>query len=245
MTNIEALLQDAGERWRASQPPPAPVDIAVFGASTARWRVPAMTTVGAALAIVALLVGGLVMVGQLGRSPGVGAPGPSGETPGPSRIAANASAEGVASPSLPPSDPRCAVTMPTEPFFVPPDRFLPSPPRSHGAEWYGTDALWTTLDQYGEIWRDLPVGPSGWVQKTVWWSADWDPGAEPEPAIVVSGQRLDAPGAFEFTPGTNASAPDINTAMMVGIDIPQPGCWEVTGTYRDVSLTYVVLVSWE
>jgi hypothetical protein len=58
----------------------------------------------------------------------------------------------------------------------------------------------------------------------------------------VTGRRLDAPGTFEFGPGTNASAPDMGTAMMVGIDIPELGCWEVTGTYRGTSLSYVVLV---
>jgi hypothetical protein len=165
--------------------------------------------------------------------------------PGSTLDVASEPAEVVTSPSSSPTDPPCAVTRPTAPFFVPPDRFLPAPPRSHGAEWYGTDALWTSLDRDGEIWRDLPVGPSGWVQKTVWWSADWDPGAEPEPAITVSGRRLDAPGTFAFGPGTNASAPDINTAMMVGIDIPEPGCWQITAEYRDASLTFVALVSWE
>ncbi|GIU91454.1 MAG: hypothetical protein KatS3mg011_0360 [Acidimicrobiia bacterium] len=29
---------------------------------------------------------------------------------------------------------------------------------------------------------------------------------------------------------------------LVGLEIPQPGCWEITATYRDATLTYVVRV---
>jgi hypothetical protein len=30
--------------------------------------------------------------------------------------------------------------------------------------------------------------------------------------------------------------------MMVGMDIPTPGCWEITGRYEDDELTFVVWV---
>lgn len=32
---------------------------------------------------------------------------------------------------------------------------------------------------------------------------------------------------------------------MVGIDIPTPGCWELTGTYEGASVSYVVVVEGE
>jgi len=63
-----------------------------------------------------------------------------------------------------------------------------------------------------------------------------------EPTIIVTGRRLDGPGAFTFGPGTNASA-DFGTAMLVGIDIPSYGCWELTARYRLATLSYVVAVN--
>jgi hypothetical protein len=30
--------------------------------------------------------------------------------------------------------------------------------------------------------------------------------------------------------------------MLVGIEIPTAGCWQITGQYRDASLSYVVRV---
>ena len=41
--------------------------------------------------------------------------------------------------------------------------------------------------------------------------------------------------------GTNASA-DFGTAMLVGVTLPSPGCWRLTATYLDASLSIVVLV---
>jgi hypothetical protein len=97
------------------------------------------------------------------------------------------------------------------------------------------------LDRDGEVWPFEPRGSTGIPQKTFWWSADWSPDEEPEPAITVVGTRLDGPGSFTFGPGTNASA-DFGTAMLVGIDIPTEGCWRLTATYRDRYLSYVVQV---
>lgn len=39
--------------------------------------------------------------------------------------------------------------------------------------------------------------------------------------------------------GTNAIA-DFGSAMLVGVEFPFAGCWQVTGNYRDASLTYVL-----
>ena len=136
----------------------------------------------------------------------------------------------------------CPLTAPTETFVAPspaPER----PPQSYRAEWFGTRSLWTLLDREGEVWASLPEGPDGFGQKTFWWSADWDPDAEPEPEISVTGRRLDAPGQFVTDgPGTNAFA-DFGAAMLVGVAIPTTGCWELTGTYRGESLSYVVRVA--
>ena len=236
MNDIDALLRDAGERWRATQPAPGRVDPAMFVSTPRRFAVSWMTAAAAVVTLATVFVLGF----QFGRSPGVGGQPLGGPSAEPS--VAMASPPGAArSPSLSPDAVACDVTRP-DPIFVPPAGYLREPPRSHGTEWYGSAGLWTLLDRDGEVWRDLPVSPEGLTQKTVWWSANWTPEAELEPDIIVSGRRLDALGDFWFSPGTNASAPGYDTAMMVGIDVPAAGCWEITGTYRGVSLTYVVLV---
>jgi hypothetical protein len=261
MNDIDAVLLEAGERWRAVQPAPPSIDAAIFMAHRRRWRPESLTAVaGTAVAAVLVLSVVAVVAGQLGRSPGVAAPplgGPGGPpaaapTASPSEAAPTASpSEAAASPAAasqqatsPAASQQaasgCRVTRPTRPF-VPPEIYLAEPPSRYASEWFGTADVWTMLDRDGEVWEHLPSGPDGLSQKTFWWSANWSPEAEPEPAITVEGTRLDGPGAFTFGPGTNASA-DFGTAMLVGIDIPTAGCWELTGTYGERYLSYVVLV---
>lgn len=229
MNDIESLLQDAGERWRNSQPPPAAVDQAGFvekPRTLTLAMVPAALTAIAAVAIVAVVSLQFGGPANTGGGPAVGSPEPN---------------EAVASPSEPDATPPdCDPTKPV-PAFVPPEGELTDPPP--GTQWFGRAALYTALDPDGEIWHGLPEGPAGFTQKTVWWSVDWRPDEEPEPEIYVTGERLDAPGTFEFGPGTNATAPDIATAMMVGIEVPALGCWRITATYRDAILYYDVLVT--
>jgi hypothetical protein len=99
------------------------------------------------------------------------------------------------------------------------------------------------LSRGGEIWIGLPRATDGSLgQKTFWWSADFDVNHEPRPAIRVTGRQLDGPGRFSMPgPGTNAQA-DFGSAMLSGIDIPGTGCWKITATYRQASLSYVVWV---
>jgi hypothetical protein len=59
----------------------------------------------------------------------------------------------------------------------------------------------------------------------------------------VSGQRIDAPAPPLYADkATNAYAADIDSAMMVGVDIPSLGCWEISGRYADAELNFVVCV---
>jgi len=134
------------------------------------------------------------------------------------------------------------VTRP-DPVFVPPKPFLRTPPANYASDWYGSEHLWTMLAYSGEVWQGwVAATPPVLPQKTFWWSADWKHAAESEPTIIVTGRRLDGPGAFTYGPGTNASA-DFGTAMLVGIDIPSYGCWELTARYRLATLSYVVAVN--
>lgn len=236
MNDIDALLQGAGERWRSTQSDPPVVDPAMF---TVRARplvvpLPRIATTGLAAVVVVGLVA--IAIG-LGGARGVGGPPLGGPSPAPG-------AE-VGSSATPPASPAasftCDVTRPVDPF-VPPDGYLAEPPPAYGAEWYGTPALWTMLAPDGETWAHLPTDADGGLsQKTFWWSSAWVPEADPEPDITVVGTRLDQPWTFRVDQGTNASA-DFGTAMLVGVTLPSPGCWRLTATYLDASLSIVVLV---
>ncbi len=131
----------------------------------------------------------------------------------------------------------CPVTRRPNPLFVPPTGPAAPPAYYHGF-WYGSDALWTMPESSG-TWPLAP-NPDGWLtQKTFWWSKDF---AEPRPDITVTGRRLDGRAeAIRTDQPTNASA-DFGTAMLVGIELPTPGCWELTAEYRGHSLSYVVWV---
>jgi plastocyanin len=135
----------------------------------------------------------------------------------------------------------CPVTKPTPPFTAP-SPAPASPPASYDEVWYGTRHLWTMLPPAGQVWTagSLPHEGNGIFQKMFWWSADWKLESELMPAISVSGVRLDGGGGtFGVAGGTNAIA-DFGTAMLVGVEFPFAGCWQVTAKYRDASLTYVL-----
>ena len=236
--DVDRLLVDAGERWRAAQRPARSVDPALFmdGRVVADERRRIATPLALAGVIVAIVAsfafgrwsaaGPTVGTGPV-ASPSVVAPGTSGSL-GPSQTSRSAAA--------------CDVTRPV-PVFVPPKPFLRTPPTNYASDWYGSEHLWTMLAYGGEVWQGwVAATPPVLPQKTFWWSADWKPADEPEPTIIVTGRRLDGPGAFTFGPGTNASA-DFGTAMLVGIDIPSYGCWELTARYRLATLSYVVAVN--
>ena len=236
MNDIDALLHDAGERWRATQPDPPTVDPAAFTVR-ARPSVPPVLRIASTGLAAVVVIGLVIAAAGLGRAPGVGGPPQVAPAAAPSVADVGPSAASEASPT---SSFTCDVTRPTDPL-VPPSGYPNEPPAGFGSEWYGTPALWTNLDRNGETWAHLPSTPDGLSQKTFWWSTDWVPEANPVPDITVVGTRLDAPGSFEANHATNASA-GMGTAMLVGVTIPSPGCWRLTGTYLDASLSIVVEV---
>ena len=94
------------------------------------------------------------------------------------------------------------------------------------------------------IWASLPNNPEGYTQKIFWWSDLYVLKDELEPAIDVTGRRLDADAPLlNVSGGTNASASDIGDAMLTGVDFPTLGCWEITGQYKNSVLTFVVWVA--
>lgn len=217
MTDIDGLLRATGARWRSAQVEVEPViDLARLGPAR-----PSVRMLAGPVAAVLVVVVAAAVLGQGWRFGGVGGVVSTPEPTAPGRAS-------------------CAVTVPGPPF-VPPAGYLQVPGVKTWS-WYGTAALWAVLQNGGTEWRDLPHAPGGLTQKLFWWSVDWVPAAEPAPDITVRLRRLDGPGRAVFGPGTNASASDIGTAMLVGVDLPSAGCWEITGTYRGSVLSYVVWV---
>jgi hypothetical protein len=146
-------------------------------------------------------------------------------------------------PEVVPHDPplSCPVTTPQNPPFVP-----PSPYDALGLEgnfWYGSNSLWTAVRQ-DVIWYGLPHNPSGYTQKVFWWREGYVWTEEPEPDLIVTGERLDAPAPpLNVSKATNANADDIGSAMLVGVDFPTLGCWKITGQYKNTELSFVVWVA--
>jgi hypothetical protein len=162
------------------------------------------------------------------------------EPAGESLTAPEATASQTEKPaSDPPAD--CPVTVPQDPPFVP-----PSPYDQLGFDgdfWHGSNSLWTAVPLDG-TWRGLPYNPDGYTQKVFWWRDGYSISEEPAPPLAVTAERLDGKApSVTGSRATNASAGDIGSAMLVGVDFPTPGCWKITGKSGEVELSFVVWVS--
>jgi len=89
-------------------------------------------------------------------------------------------------------------------------------------------------------WRGLPYHDGAYTQKVFWWSQGYDWRSP----LTVTGRRIDgsAPSLGAST-ATNASAEDIGSSILVGVEIPTAGCWEITGDLKGVTLRFVVWVT--
>ncbi|MFV2000985.1 MAG: hypothetical protein ACC654_11540 [Acidimicrobiia bacterium] len=127
--------------------------------------------------------------------------------------------------------PVCPVTIPPEPGFAPPDGY-PSTPVS--GVWYGSEGLWTVIEEDG---ISSP-------RMTVLWSINFPGGQEEEqPEVDVTWTRIDIVGEPISNGGeaTNAYTPGDGDFMIAGLDPNEPGCWQVTATYKGATLSYVYL----
>jgi hypothetical protein len=80
-------------------------------------------------------------------------------------------------------------------------------------------------------------------QKVFWWRQGYDWRSEPQPPLTVTGRRIDgSAGPLVASSATNAFASDIGSAMLVGVAIPAPGCWQITGHISGAELSFVVWV---
>lgn len=135
--------------------------------------------------------------------------------------------------SIPPS---CPVTKQLDPPFTPPGNV------GDGFEekfWFGSNDLYLALPNDG-TWPQLSKG-----EKVFWWG-EWYPGGhnEPHPDLRIHARLLDDPEInFEQSGATNAAHSSFPAeAMLIGLEVPSSGCWEITGEYRDKTLSFVVWI---
>jgi len=147
-----------------------------------------------------------------------------------------------APPTISTSTSGCPVTVPQVPAFVPPAPY-DSLNSFNDHFWFGANSLWTLIPLNG-VWGALPHNPAGYTQKILWWRDGYVWDQEPEPNLIVTGERLDesAP-ALTVSKATNAYASDVGSAMMVGVDFPTLGCWKITGKYGGAELSFVIWVA--
>jgi hypothetical protein len=129
----------------------------------------------------------------------------------------------------------CPTTVTAEPFDQ------PSKPPSWRF-WYGTDALAVLLKTDG-TWQGMG-SQRRYRDKLFWWRQGYDGRVEQGPALAVTGRRIDgaAPPA-QVSRTTNAYHSDFGGwAMLVAVEFPTSGCWELTGEYHGHTLTFVVSV---
>jgi len=135
----------------------------------------------------------------------------------------------------------CPITRPASMSFTPPSPFLATLSADYADQfWYGTADLWTMLRNDGN-WSGLPHNEAGYTNKVWWWSEGYNIGTA-QPNLTVTGKRLDAPSeTLTANDATNAAA-DFGATMLIGVDFPSLGCWELTGHYQGHDLSFVVWV---
>ena len=141
--------------------------------------------------------------------------------------------------ALPPIPDYCPVTLPAEPRFVP-----PPPHKDLGANggmfWHGTDALFTHIYSDGR-WRGIKAA-SGTRNKSFWYRKDAKWLDEYPYQLVVTLKRLDADGPMLTVPRVTNAIMGKEVAMLIMLELPTRGCWQVTGNYKSDYLTFVVWV---
>ena len=160
--------------------------------------------------------------------------------------AADAAERGGLTAGSAPGSNECPVTVPAQPGFVPPEPYPARPPFDRA--WYGTRELWTLLDANGQVWGNLPVGEDGSTgDKTLWFSERFSTASgedfSGDADITITARRLDGSAATVVEEGGVPSFNrDIKNFILVGLGVPEPGCWEVTARYKGAELTYVLRV---
>jgi hypothetical protein len=220
---LDRLLVEAGDRWRAVQPGPPAIDTV--------WRRPAgsWSPRSGLLAVAAALVVTLTAIA-------IGGGGRPAPLPMPVPLVTKYLASASPTPTVPSF---CPVTL------HPDARPLASQTAGLSLPGflvpYGRPDLWTTIPTSGS-WATNTSMTGGRFIRTFWYSDRWSMTDEPSPSISVSAGRLGGGDSVTGSAAVNARSRELGDSMIVSLDLPSGGCWQITGTYRDQSLSYVVWI---
>lgn len=154
-------------------------------------------------------------------------------------------------PSAAGSEAACAITRAPDRPFIPPSGYRPYT-ASDGRFFLGTPGLWTLVTPRWTL--------HGTGRKLPFFSQDFTYGkSEADPRLAIVARRLDSPEAIVWSKWANGAGPPYSSSpgsehhpddhgfMVTALEIPTPGCWEITARYtptRDKihTLTYTVWV---
>ena len=151
-----------------------------------------------------------------------------------------------ASPRTKTVPPSCSLTPRPTREFIPPADYHPLK-LPEGFFYIGSEKLWTVIRE-PMVWESRPHGPGHELDLTAkifWYRVGYSWRKEPIPKLRVTGRRLDGSAPALMTPqgpATNAIMDSERGAMLTGVYVPTPGCWEITGDYEGDKLSFVVWV---
>lgn len=133
----------------------------------------------------------------------------------------------------------CPVTRST-----PETRLTPTPPQQAGKAsdsmfWFGSDALFVSLYSDGR-WRGIP-SPTGTRNKSFWYRKDQWLKEDPY-QLKVTAKRIDSDGPMISFPRVTNAIMGEEIAMLLMLELPERGCWQVTGNYKSDYLSWVTWV---
>ena len=134
----------------------------------------------------------------------------------------------------------CPLTLsPAVPFTPPGEHEMG---KSDNSFWLGTEMLWTALRKSGTVWGSRPGGPGEpyLTAKIFWGSVDFDYHREEDYSLKVTGRRLDGDAPPLVVEKVTNALFVPHAAMLTGVYVPTPGCWEITGDYKGQKLSFVV-----
>jgi hypothetical protein len=134
----------------------------------------------------------------------------------------------------------CAVTLPLAAPFTPPGEQEMG--KNDNSFWLGTEKLWTALRKSGTVWGWGPRAPGApdLTAKIFWGSVDFDYRRREDYDLKVTGRRLDGDAPPLVVDNVTNALFVPNAAMLTGVYVPTPGCWEIAGDYKGQKLSFVV-----
>ena len=78
------------------------------------------------------------------------------------------------------------------------------------------------------------------TRKIFWLSVDFNYREEYPPELKVTGRRLDGDAPPLLVDKVTNALFVPHAAMLTGVIVPAPGCWEITGDYKGQKLSFVV-----